>query len=78
MGVDSSLHVSKSWIYHSDLHAYGLGATCSGLRHTLPTAMPPGVDWFDGNRGKLYFFHPSIVLLAITFDAQPGSTSEQR
>ena len=78
MGTNSYLHVFKSGIHRCDLHAYGLGAACSSLRDTLPTAMPPGVDWSDGNRGGVYFFHPSIVLLAITFDAQPGSASAQR
>ena len=78
MGVDSYFHVSKGWIYRCNLHAYGLGTACSGVRDTLPTVMPPGVDCSYGNRGRVHFFHSSIVLLAITFDAQPGSTSEQR
>ena len=48
-GLILTLHVFKSGIHRCDLHAYGLGAACSGLRDTLPTAMPTGVDCSDGN-----------------------------
>jgi hypothetical protein len=78
MGADSYLHVSKSWIHRCDLYAYGLGATCFGLRDIMPTAMPLSVDLPDGNRGRIYFFHSIVVLRAVILNAESTNKQSRR